>query len=92
MTDKQNIPFEKWNEGGICDVCNGPLEKGKAYKVPVDVFYGSKKYKEWLKTSPMMELIIMAGGGGVDEFILRARARDKSAHSAVCQDCIHMFI
>jgi hypothetical protein len=91
MTAKQNIPFAKWNGGGICDVCNGPLEKGKAYKVPVDVFYGSKKYKEWLKTNPLMELITMAGGG-VDDFIRNARANDKSTHSAVCEDCIQMFL
>jgi len=89
---KKDIPFEKWDRGGICDVCNGSLAKGRAYKVPVNVFYGSKKYKKWLTTNPMMDLIKLAGGGGADEFLSRAKSRDQTTHSAVCQSCIHLFM
>ena len=85
----KDIPFKVWKKGGICDVCNSNLGS-EAYMVPVNVFYGSKKYKEWLATSPMNILVEMAGS--VNAFIADMKSRDKSTHSVVCSGCVRLFM
>ncbi len=91
MKEKKDIPFKQWNESGLCDVCNQPLTSIKAYAVPVDTFYGSKKYsKHVAKLYSSMGTLEMLGG--IDAVMLSNKSRDKSTHSAVCSDCIHMFM
>jgi uncharacterized membrane protein YhaH (DUF805 family) len=82
--------FQRYTGSGVCDVCNQSIGPNDAYLVPVSVFYGSRKYKEWLTTGPMSFMIQMSGSN-VDAYIANARAMDPTTHSAVCSDCIHMF-
>ena len=89
MKEKKDIPFKIWKKGGLCDVCNTDLG-GEAYMVPVGVFYGSKKYKEWLATGPMSVLVEMVSG--VNAFLADLKSRDKSTHSVVCPGCVRLFM
>jgi len=93
MKEKKDIPFKQWNKGGLCDVCSQSLASRKAYAVPVDTFYGSKKYREHVAKLHMGAMPGMVGMlGGIDAVMLSWKSRDKSTHSAVCSDCIHLFM
>jgi HEAT repeat protein len=78
--------LNRFKGSGICDVCNASFSRGKAYLVPVDVFYGSSKYKEHLR--PLAEML---GGGDVDAYVARMRQSDPTDFSAVCAECISLF-
>jgi hypothetical protein len=91
VKEKKDIPFKQWNGGGVCDVCNKPLTGGKAYAVPVDTFYASKKYREHVTKLHRLMGIPVEMLGGIDALMSRNRSLDKSTHSAVCSDCINMF-
>jgi len=84
------VLFQRYSGSGICDVCNREIGPGDAYLVPVNVFYGSRKYKEWLTCGPMSLMIQMAGGN-VDAYIAHVRAMDSTTHSAVCSECVRLF-
>lgn len=79
------VQFPRYNGSGICDVCNRDVKPGEAYLVPVDIFYNSKSYRDWIAKNLPMTMIT------VDEFIAQSRKMDTTSHSAVCPDCIHMF-
>lgn len=80
--------FKKYDGSGVCDVCNASVGPHEAYLVPVDVFYGSAKYKESLKTNP---LFTMMGGGDVDAHLRTVRMMDPTEYSAVCEGCVSLF-
>jgi hypothetical protein len=79
--------FPRHAGSGVCDVCNAPIAGLEAFQVPVDVFYGSRAYRNYLGRNPLIAAI----GGDVDSHIAHLRAVDHSSHSAVCPRCIHMF-
>jgi hypothetical protein len=81
--------FERYSGKGICDVCSGNIDEGEGFLVPKDVFYQSKKYREWLANGPLAPMIEIVGG--VDAFISAAKAMDSTQYSAVCSKCIHLF-
>lgn len=81
--------FEPFFGLGVCDVCNSPLIPGASFKVPVEIFYSSPRYRNYLKRSPFMSM--MGVGGNVEMHILNMALMDHSTHSAVCSSCIHMF-
>ena len=80
--------FSRYTGGGVCDVCNGPLEGKRAYIVPNHTFYTSRKYRNWVNTNG---LNAMFGIITPDAEFDRREAMDHSAGSAVCEDCIHLF-
>jgi hypothetical protein len=86
--DEKKILFPRYSGSGVCDVCNASVASGEAFCVPVNVFYGSRKYKEWLKVGPLSSMIRMAGG--VETYISTMKTMD-STDSAVCPKCIHLF-
>jgi len=73
---------------GLCDVCNCSLGGVRAYIVPNNVFYNSGKYRAYVKNSRMMHF---AGMTVDDAYFANMQALDKSAGSAVCENCIYMF-
>ena len=73
---------------GVCDVCNNSLSGITAYIVPNNVFYNSSKYRTYIKNGPMAVLMGIPIG---DAYFAQMQAQDKSAGSAVCENCIHMF-
>ncbi len=83
------VSFERYSGSGVCDVCNKDIGSCEAYRVPVNVFYSSKKYKEWLTHGPLSSMIQI--GGGVESYIAHMRLSDTTSHSAVCSECVHMF-
>jgi hypothetical protein len=90
--------YERYPGSGLCDVCNADIGPNEAFQVPTKVFWASKKYKEWIASNPMLRSKLALWGiqtanleQAVDEFIARQKATDKTAHSAVCANCIHMF-
>ena len=62
--------FKKHDGSGVCDVCSAPVAPNEANLVPVDVFYGSAKYKAHLKNDPMF---LMMGGGDTDGYLATMR-------------------
>ena len=80
--------FKPYTGTGVCDVCNRPLGDVDAYIVPNDTFYASWKYRQYVRSSPLATLF---GHTMDDSYFNQMRARDNSAGSAVCQDCIYMF-
>lgn len=84
------VPFSHYYGTGVCDVCNRSIESGEAYLVPVSIFYSSSQYREFLAHGPFSFMINLSGMS-VDAYIAHARSVDKTAHSAVCPDCVHMF-
>ena len=86
-----NIPVKKtyplFTGTGVCDVCNQPLSEGKAYIVPNNVFYASPKWRAWYKQTG----VLFMRRPFSDADIAAMQARDHSAGSAVCEQCIQMF-
>jgi len=86
---KETDRFARYTGSGVCDVCNKNLISGAAYRVPKDVFWSSKKYRQWLASGPFSSL--MREVGGVDVHIREGRAMDASTHSVVCSVCVDLF-
>jgi hypothetical protein len=82
---QQIASFPLYYGSGLCDVCSKNIVAGQAYKVPVNVFYSSEKYKQFI--TPMA----MICGMTADQMIRHMRSNDKTTHSAVCKDCINLF-
>jgi hypothetical protein len=74
--------FAQYTGTGVCDVCNRSLGTIKAYIVPNNVFYASRLWRNHFK---------MVSFGATDADIDRMKMNDKSAGSAVCENCIYMF-
>jgi hypothetical protein len=93
--DKKQPKFTPWTSGGICDVCNAPLREGAAFTIPVDVFYRSRKYRDWYNQNIMP---IMRATYGVsssitaDEVLANMRRDDTTKYSAVCDKCVDLFL
>lgn len=85
--------FGKYRSSGVCDVCNSSVSAGEAFLVPVQVFYNSTKYKRWIMTGPFSDFMrdTIQAYGGIDRYLAETAKLDRSAHSAVCPDCIHLF-
>ena len=83
-----NNKYPRYTGSGVCDVCNCSLTGVTAYIVPNRVFYNSNMYRTHVKNSPMMRLMGMVVD---DAYFAQMQARDNSAGSAVCENCIHMF-
>lgn len=81
--------LQPYTGSGICDVCGKPLSGQGAYIVPNAVFYGSPEWREHFRRTNgvMMRLT----GLDTEKEIDRMQRRDRSAGSAVCKGCIHMF-
>lgn len=84
------VSYKTYSGSGACDVCNKSVGPNEAYLVPVNIFYGSEKYKKWLSNSPMAELI-SSMGVNVETYIAQMKAMDKTSHSAVCSKCVQLF-
>jgi hypothetical protein len=82
--------YHRLEEGGVCDVCAAAMEPGEGYRIPVDVFYTSEKYRRWLMESPLGQMAIPMAGG-IDAYIQSARAQDPTAWSGVCGHCVELF-
>ena len=82
-------PFKKHEGAGVCDVCNASVGPNEANLVPVDTLYGSPKYRKHLQRDPMF---VMMGGGDVDAHLKTMRMMDPTEYSAVCDDCVSLFI
>jgi hypothetical protein len=74
----------------MCDVCASEVKSGEGYRIPVDDFYSSQKYRKWLSESPLGQMVIPMAGG-IEAYIQRARAMDQTTHSVVCADCLKLF-
>lgn len=86
--------FDPWTSGGICDVCGKPLRAGAAFKIPVDVFYSSPKYRHWFELHAMPKLRAMGAPSyfTVDVALANMRSKDKTPYSAVCDGCVKLFL
>ena len=80
--------FQAYLGTGVCDVCNRPLGGINAYIVPNNTFYSSRKYREYVRNNSMSAFL---GIPMNDAYFEQMRAQDKSAGSAVCQNCINLF-
>ena len=83
--------FKRYNGTGVCDVCNAELTPGEAFLVPTEIFWNSKKYKDWLWNNPMTRGMIQMAGVTVGQHIALQKKMDQTEHSGVCPDCIHLF-
>ena len=61
----------------------------EGYLVPVDTFYDSEDYRDYLKKHPKAKSVIASKG--IDTYIKEMRAKDKTEYSTICPDCIYMF-
>lgn len=86
--------FAPWTAGGTCDVCGEPLRTGAAFKIPVDVFYGSPKYRDWFNRNVMPKLRLMDAPSyfTVDMALVDMRSKDHTPYSAVCDKCVELFL
>lgn len=95
MKSSNKTKFASWTEGGLCDVCNKPLQKEAAFKIPVATFYNSSKYREWFERNQMPILHKNFGVPSnvtVDTVLTNMRADDKTKYSAVCEECVKLFM
>ena len=78
--------YQGYKKGGLCDVCNAPLEGKKAYAVDNKTFYDSPEYyAHFAKIQKTFGITLTKAD------YERQRKRDTSPGSAVCENCIHMF-
>ena len=82
------IPFDAYEGTGICDICYNKLENTKAYLVPNDIFYASKQWRAFAKKTTAAK----TGVTPSDQDIDRQRDMDTTDGSAVCENCIGMFL
>ncbi|MBN2533900.1 MAG: hypothetical protein JXB88_13505 [Spirochaetales bacterium] len=87
--EKKKVTFNIYPKSGYCDVCSRMVKPHEAYLVPVDIFYDSEEYREYLKNHPKAKSIIASKG--IDGYISEMKAQDKTEYSTICPDCIHMF-
>jgi len=91
--------YPLWKKGGLCDVCNKPLDNETAYVVPCKDFWESTLYCERTiqrryfeaKTNPVLADI---SDEDLRQFAIssyREQASKDKTPSAVCKDCIYMF-
>jgi hypothetical protein len=85
---EKSISYQPFTGQGLCDVCNQSLHDKKAWIVPNNVFYNSPLYREYYKQF-QKNLTGLDINDNVFEEMLQ---NDKSKGSAVCSDCIYMFI
>lgn len=83
-------PFERYEGSGNCDVCGNLVGPNEAYLIPVDVFYDSPGYKNWVQNNTMMQPVVQAAGG-IEEYLKKQRSMDNTSHSAVCSACVELF-
>jgi len=88
--EDSDTSFVPYSGTGVCDVCNRAIGPNEAFIVPVDIFYGSKKYRDWLLDNPLAQPLIHIAGG-VDIYLQKMRKMDSTPSSAVCSRCIHLF-
>lgn len=82
--------YERSQEAGTCDVCGGDIEPGQGYIIPIDTFYSSQKYKDWLVQNPVTRPGVQSLGGP-DKYLGYMRAKAESSHTVVCDKCIGLF-
>ena len=87
--EKDHSGFGRLSDSGLCDVCNRGVSPGEAYLVPVDLFYSSRKFHDYLSNHPLIGSTIKTMG--IEIYIAQMRGNDKTSHSAVCTQCIYMF-
>jgi len=81
--------YDLYHKSGYCDVCSNIVKPHSAYLVPVDIFYDSAKYREYLKNHPKAKSIIAIKG--IDKYISERRMQDKTEYSIICPECIELF-
>ncbi len=79
--------YKGYVKGGVCDVCNSPLDGKKAYAVDNKTFYDSPEYYSYLCDFQKKIFGIEMSRSEYEQ----RRKNDTSPGSAVCEDCIHMF-
>lgn len=72
----------------ICDVCGCPLNPDTTWFIPINIFYYSPKYRQWMKDN---RLSFYPPGTMVEQIINDMRARDNTPGSMVCSDCVELF-
>jgi hypothetical protein len=77
----------------ICDVCGKPLLSGPSFKIPVEGFYNSPKYREWFDRNMMPRLRAKVAPSyiTVDMALAEMRSKDKTSDSIVCGVCLGLF-
>lgn len=86
---KRKVKFNQYPKSGYCDVCSKMVKPYEAYLVPVDIFYDSEEYREYLKNHPKAKSIIASKG--IDQYVSEMRKQDNTDNSTICPDCIYMF-
>ena len=79
--------YQGYVKGGVCDVCNQPLDGVKAYAVDNKTFYDSPEYFEHLKAFQKKVFGLELTRAEYEN----RRKMDTSPGSAVCENCIHLF-
>lgn len=93
--DAHKSKFTPWTSGGICDVCNALLREDAAFKIPVKVFYSSRKYRDWFDRNQMPILrstYKVPGNVTADMVLADMRRDDHTEYSAVCDKCVELFL
>ena len=93
--DTSKPKFAPWTSGGLCDVCNKLLSEDAAFKIPVKVFYKSRKYRDWFDRNQMPMLrsqYNVPADVTVDTVLENMRRDDKTEYSAVCEKCVELFL
>lgn len=83
--------YARYPGSGVCDVCSRDIGPNQAFQVPTAEFWASRKYREWITTSPVTGGMLRMAGVSVDDYIAMQRGRDMTLYSAVCPRCIHLF-
>jgi hypothetical protein len=83
--------YARLAHGGICDVCAASMAPGEGYRIPVETFYASGKYRRWLQESRLGQTAIPMAGG-IDAYLEAARAQDRTEWSGVCGHCVGLFL
>jgi hypothetical protein len=90
MVSEEDVSrFDRYPKSGYCDVCGKMVRPHESFMVPVDTFYDSEEYRDYLKKHPSAKAKIESIG--IDTYIAQIRAKDKTEYSTICPDCIYMF-
>ena len=87
--DENAVKFDIYPKSGYCDVCGKTVKPHESYMVPINTFYDSEEYREYLKKHPSAKARIESIG--IDAYIAQVRSKDKTEFSTVCANCIYMF-